>query len=101
MGYSSWGHKESDVTERLTQTHALSFQVVHLFFSVDVMKHSTEMLLRKQVQRIPSLDFPYPCAKFLLTTGPASKAQVVSNPLEHMTKTCLQIFTTLASPINT
>ena len=61
------------------------------------------MLLRKQVQSFlePFLEFPCPCAKFLLTIGPASKAQVVSNTLEHMTKTCLQIVTTLASPINT
>ena len=30
MGYSSWGHKESDTTERLTLSLQVMIQLVHV-----------------------------------------------------------------------
>ena len=45
------------------------------FFSIDVMKHSTEVLLRNQVQTYLLLSFPVPGPKFLFSIGPTSKAQ--------------------------
>ncbi|CAI9156257.1 unnamed protein product [Rangifer tarandus platyrhynchus] len=49
VGYSPWGHRESDMTERLSTAYILSNKLVHVGVSLSSVSHYSKLLnLRRE-----------------------------------------------------
>ena len=49
VGYSPWGHRESDMAERLSTAHILSNKLVHVGVSLSSVSHYSKLLnLRRE-----------------------------------------------------
>ena len=61
VGYSSWGRKESDMTERLTHTHTKSFMTTTKLFKSQVFKSqcSSALYIYYAVRREACSPFPH------------------------------------------